>query len=205
VPTKKIGPSKHPYPPADINKRVLPFSKCKGPWFRLHRRALDPLFFNRGNNYRFNAPGGEFGVLYLSYDEPGAFIETYGWNTGRKKAVSQSALHNRLLAKVKSKIEFNLVDITGKGLARIGADARLCSGENYQMCQKWSLALWNHPSHPHGIKYTLRHDQSKIGVALYSRSIVSKSLSAIDLGTLLAPHNLSILTEILDQYDFGLI
>ena len=205
MPTKKTGPSKHPYPPPNFPKMALPFTKCRGPWFRLHYRRKGPLVFNWGNNYRFNAPSGEFGILYLSYDANGAFIETFGWNTGKKKAISYTELNNRLLEKVISKNELNLVDLTGEGLARIGADARVCTGENFKLSQKWSLAFWNHPSNPDGIKYVMRHDPSKTGVALYSRNNVITSLSAKGLGALLDHSNLGILIDCLNRYNFSLL
>ena len=43
---------------------------------RVHWTAADPIRFSVGNANRFDAPGGEFGVLYTAADIEGAFVET---------------------------------------------------------------------------------------------------------------------------------
>ena len=55
-----------------------------GPWVRIYqaRHAHKPLHFGRNRRNRFNAPDGEYGVLYLGCDLACAFIETLGWRTG---------------------------------------------------------------------------------------------------------------------------
>ncbi|MDJ0732074.1 MAG: RES family NAD+ phosphorylase [Crocosphaera sp.] len=60
----------------------------------------------------------------------------------------------------------SLVDVTGNGLTLLDADARLLTG-NYDISQKWSKALQDHPSNPDGIYYRSRHDPSRFCLALY--------------------------------------
>lgn len=35
--------------------------------------------------------------------------------------------------------------------------------------QRWALALHRHPERPDGLYYRVRHDQSRIGIALFDR------------------------------------
>jgi len=46
-------------------------------WFRIYKLRRSPMFFGRGTTHRFNAPGSEFGVMYMGGDEHCAFIETW--------------------------------------------------------------------------------------------------------------------------------
>jgi hypothetical protein len=194
----------HPSPPADLNDRSLPIEKIYGPWMRLYWAHKEVLFFNKSNVFRFNAPAGEFGVLYLGEDENSAFIETYGWLTG-ERYITREQLTKRCLAQVSANCSLNLVDFSGKGLAQVGADGRLCMGDNYKISQDWSLALWKHPQKLDGILYRTRHDPDKKAVALFDRTEVKASLSFKEMGSLLDYDNVERLAKILEYYKFILI
>ena len=62
-----------------------------------------------------------------------------------------------------------LVDLTGPGLPRLGADARLADGD-HQVSQAWSAAFHGHPDRPDGILYRARHDPSRFAVAIFERA-----------------------------------
>jgi hypothetical protein len=110
------------------------------------------------------------------------------------------------LAKVSIARELNIIDLTdGRHLRRVKADARLCTGDDYEVTQKWSLSFWNHPSEPDGVQYNLRHDHNRIGVALYSRNTVVDSITAINMGTFLDRENVDKLNKILKHYKFSLL
>lgn len=164
----------------------------------------EPIYFNKSSVFRFNAPGGEFGILYLGEDAHSAFIETYGWLTG-ERYITREQLTKRHLALVSTNRPFSLVDISGKGLAMIGADGRLCIGDDYKISQDWSLALWRHPQKPDGILYRTRHDPGKKAVALFDRNKVRTALSFDDTGSLLDDDNVELLAEILESYKFILL
>jgi hypothetical protein len=112
----------HPDPPADLARRRLPLVSQDGPGFRIHRRSLDALHFGKSGHNRFDAPGGEFGVLYLGSDEACAFIETFGHATGTN-LVTSSDLATRCLSRVRSRHPLRLVDLSGPGLGRLGSTA----------------------------------------------------------------------------------
>ncbi len=103
----------------------------------------------------------------MAADEAGAFIETLGHTTGAR-VITQSALHNRGIAELHTRRPLRLVDLTGAGLARIGADERLGTGD-YTVAQRWSAAFFRHPQKPDGLCYRSRHDPDRLCAALYQR------------------------------------
>jgi hypothetical protein len=204
VPDKPKKLERHPLPPADLNSRPLPVKKISGPWMRFYWVHKEALYFNKTNVFRFNSPAGEFGILYLGEDAHSAFIETYGWLTG-VRVVTREQLKQRHLVHVSADRLLNLVDLTGKGLAMVGADGRLCIGDEYEISQRWSLAFWNHPERPDGILYRTRHDPDKKAVTLFDRDEVKSALSFTDMGSLVDKDNVELLAEILRHYQFSLI
>jgi len=166
----------------------------------LHAAQYGALFFGKTGAYRFDAPGGEFGVLYVGANEPCAFIETFGHATGTN-FVTTGELQVRCLSRVEASRPLRLVDLSGEGLARLGADARLSAGESYDAPQAWSLALFQHPDAPDGIAFTARHDPQRLCAALFDR--VSAVVREERLGPLLEQP--ALLRTLLDHYAFGLV
>lgn len=166
------APGLHPAPPHDLARRALPLRTLHVEWYRVYRCARDPRFFGRTGQFRFDAPGAEYGVLYMARSHEGAFIETFGSvvrvHAGRNY-LDEQTVQERCWARVTSGRPLRLVDLTGQGLARIGADERLCAGA-YTVSQSWSRALWAHPEAPDGLYYRARHDPSQYSVALFERA-----------------------------------
>jgi hypothetical protein len=198
--TTTLGP--HPDPPADFAIHSLPITLLRSPWFRIHRLAYAPLFFGRSGDNRFDAPAGEFGVLYVGKDERCAFIETFGHATG-VRLVDHRELAARGLVRIVPKRPMRLVNLAGKGLARIGADARLTAGESYDVAHRWALAIHEHPRKPDGFTYTARHDPSRICAAIFERA--RGALDVTSLGSLVDPRHGVLVATILDTYGFGLV
>jgi hypothetical protein len=142
-------------------------------------------------------------VLYLGKDAHCAFIETFGHQTGRTPFVTEAELRARELSVVTANRPLRLVDLRGEGLARIGADAELTTGSDYDLSRRWALAIYNHPHHPDGILYRARHDPRRTSLALFDRA--EKDIAARGTGTLLAPVHARLLADILDTYGYGLI
>jgi hypothetical protein len=195
-------PGGHPEPPAALQQRPLPLVSAAGPWYRLHDAERDPLYFGRTSLFRFDAPAGEFGALYLAGDPQGAFVETFGRLETGGSLVTTAALARRCLTRVTSQRPLQVVDLTGAGLRRIGADNRLSTGD-YQIAQRWALRLWQHPEQPDGVQYRSRHDPSRKCLALFDR--VCAVLLAERLGSLLEIPLVPLLAEILETYQYGLI
>lgn len=192
---------RHPLPPSDLNSRGLPLVASSGPFLRMHDATKGALYFGRTGRYRFDAPAGQYGVLYCGDDPHCAFIETFGHDTGIN-VVSLSDLRARSLARIELQRPLSLVDLTGAGLARIGADNQLCDGD-YTIAQQWALALHNHPDQPDGISFRSRHDPSRLCAAIFDRA--KDALTATSLGSLADSANADLLGNILDTYGFGLV
>lgn len=209
MPTEGAGaedrnvPGPHPEPHEDLHERRPKLTRSSGPWLRLHLVDFDPIHFVKDPSKagRFGAPSGEYGVLYAAEDAFGAFVETFGRDTGIR-VVDEADLLGRGLAKIEARRALKLVDLTGEGLARIGADARLFAGE-HAVARRWSAALLEHPEKPDGIRYPCRHDPSRVAVALYDHVARDVGVAAA-LGTMLSVENRTLLSEILRNYDFGL-
>jgi hypothetical protein len=194
-------PGLHPDPPVDLSAHELPIVEVASPWFRIHACHREPLHCGDSGRNRFDAPAREFGILYVGGDEHCAFIETFGQSTGLN-LLEALALTTRCLARVEAGLALAIVDLTAPGLARLGADERLCAGE-HRVAQRWSLALWARSSQPDGLLYRARHDPSRFSLALYDR--VAPILRAVALGGLLDTTHRSLLAVILGTYGFGLI
>ena len=196
--------SRHPGPPKAFDSVTLLIRKFPATtrWFRIHRAIHEPLHFGKTRANRFDAPGGEFGVLYVGADPHCAFVEVFGHATGTL-SVSEAELGARELTVVRASRELRLVDLRAEGLARMGADAELTSGADYGLAQRWASALHAHRRRPDGVVYRARHDPGRTSAALFDH--VAPELTATRLGTLMNPKNAALLGNILDTYRFGLV
>jgi len=182
----------------------LPFIHLDRPWQRAHGCAHGPIYFNPRNTARFNAPNGEYGTMYVGDSLACCFVETFGRldtpAATTVRSVSEARLRDVCIAVIAPVRPLALVDLTGPGLRRIGADARLIAGD-YSASQRWGLAIWAHPTQPDGMLYPARHDPSLQSVALFDRA-----QDAVVAG---ATHPLSALDDaelavLLDRYTFSL-
>lgn len=198
---RRDHPGPHPLPPDTLADYSLPMIALTGPWIRFHRCQRDPLHFGRTGDNRFDAPGGEFGVLYVARDAHAAFIETFG-QVIDIRAITRIELDNRCLSWIDATRPLRVVDLTGPGLARLGADERLASGR-YAEAQVWSLARWQHPARPDGIFYRSRHDPSHFSLGLFDR--VAANLRVVARQRLSDPAGATLLADIRDTHGFTVI
>lgn len=204
------GPAPHPEPPPHFDRHALPLLTLNpdpdDPWSRLYRCAQSSsLYFGQTRRYRFEDPEGVYGVLYVGRDVQCAFIETFGDTrslTGELE-IARGDVAQRCLALIGNVRPLHVVDLTGAGLAQIGADARLTAGGDYALTQRWGRKIFDHPQRPDGVLYRARHDQSRLSLAVFSRasSAVTESLQ----GSLFEPGNWGILTGILRTYRIALL
>ncbi len=192
----------HPFPAADFAKRDVPILSSQRNWYRVHPIDKEPLYFGQSTNNRFDAPDGAFRTTYVAQTPSIAFLETHGHATGIQ-FIEAATLASRGLAQVTSCRPLRLVDLAGSGLARLGADGRLASGDSYEHSQAWASAIFNHPANVDGIIYRARHDQRGICAAIFERA--APALDRQLLGPWSAPQLRGILGKILDTYGFGLI
>lgn len=159
-------------------------------------------FFGKTGLYRFDDPASGFGVLYAGESPECAFVETFGHATGIR-VVTMSALSSRSLSEIRTTRDLRLVDLTGAGLATIGADNRLCNGGGYKTAQAWSAALHAHPDAPDGLLYLACHDPGVRSMALFDRAAAACSEHVV--GVLGDPAHAILLGRLLNRYGFGLI
>jgi hypothetical protein len=67
-------PEPHPEPHEDLSKRQLPTIGVRGSLFRIHPSRHSPLYYGRSGKNRFDAPEGEYEVMYVALDPHGSFI-----------------------------------------------------------------------------------------------------------------------------------
>jgi hypothetical protein len=180
----------------------LPVVELRNSWFRTHSIDLPPVYYGKSGDGRFDDPKRKYGVLYVAQKPNGAFIETFGQLitpvTPRRRLTSQE-LSDKALSELVSDRPLMLVDLTGSGLAKIGADARIFAGDHPE-AQLWSRALHDHPSKVDGLYYPARHDPQHRAAAIFDRSVTWTELSRkswLSLGI--------VLRDILSEYDFALI
>lgn len=192
----------HP-PPEDLHDRhPLVFTAAKADvWFRSYRAGREPVSFARNGVHRWDAPNGEFGVLYLASDEYCAFMESIGRGALKTRFIPAVQLRLGRLCKVGFSRDLRLIDFAGSGgLTRMGAEGSVTSGSGYANSQRWSQALKSHPLKPDGIYYRSRHDPARTACALYDNC--ARQVKVLeDCGPWADQPQL--LGAILDHYGFG--
>jgi hypothetical protein len=192
-------PGSHHEPPDDLNTRELPTVIFNHSFWRIHQAQHSPIYFGSSGENRFDAPG--YGILYAGSDEYCAFRESIGRLT-TFRVVTSSLLRSRRLSQIEIRCPLTLVDLSGAGLTQLDADARLCTGD-YNVAQRWSLALHNHPSTPDGLYYRSRYDPSRYCLALYDH--VAPKLVVSTTHDLLEVSFRARLASILDTYNYGFL
>lgn len=195
-------PGPHPPPSADIASGRLPIRSVSGPWVRLHAAGRSALYWGpRRERMRFDAPDDAYGVLYAANDDFGAFVEVFGHRTG-VRAVDVTEVRSRDLSWLHATRPLRLVELTGSGLTRLGADGRIFAGD-YGPARAWARALHDHPDQPDGLLYAARHDETRLCVAIFDRARIA--LTEEWRGNLGDPLLAARIAELLDHYGFGLL
>ena len=125
--------------PADLRFDVLPEGMSV---HRVHWTTADPLSFSVGRANRFDAPGGEFGVLYTAADIEGAFVETVLRRHGR--LIRRDVVGQRSWVRLELTPPQRVARLHGKGLLWHGQDATISTSSDYGTARALSLALFNH-------------------------------------------------------------
>ena len=197
-------PGRHPLPTAAFQRRALsiirvPKSHC---WYRLYPGIHNPLHFSMTKAGRFDAPDQRYGVLYIARQLPGAFVETLCRNTGATRPIPATAMDTYNVVEIRTSRLLRLVDLAGKGLARMGLDSRLSTGD-YRVAQRWSEAFHRHADHVDGIIYPARHDPKQQAAALFDRA--GELLTVKPCGTLRNYMGEQEFFALLDHYGVALV
>jgi hypothetical protein len=187
--------------PKHVATRPLPQRIWDVPMYRICKVHHEPLHFGRSGRNRFDAPRGEFGVLYAAETSEGAFVEACIRERPAGNLFALPYFQERRLVEISFSARLRLVDLAGSGLSLLGADNRLATG-SYRTAQRWSRSFWVHPDRPDGILYCSRFNPSLHCIALFDRS--GAGCSVKDLGPLADRANRSFLGEMLDRYRLSL-
>ena len=191
----------HPLPATDFQKQVLPITECQTTWYRLNPSSYDSaLYFDRSGMGRYDGLSQSYGILYVAEAVEGAFIESFGRSHGAR-GVAEADLRNRNLFELESDRQLTLVDLWGSGLVKIGADARITSGSDYELSRAWAEAIYLHLSKVDGIRYYSRHDNTQLCCGLFDRT--SAHLKEQNEGNIV--DNPKLLADILERYDYALL
>lgn len=171
-------------------------------WYRSHRLANSPLYFGNNRNQRWDAPNGEYGVLYIAQDPECAFMESIGRAILKTRLVTESVLSLCGLSELTLNRDLRVIDLAASaGLTRVGAEGSISNGLGYRTAQAWSLAFHSHPAAPGGILYRSRHDPARQAVALFDRCQDAVQIVGMSQTWIRQP---ALLGRILDHYGFGI-
>jgi hypothetical protein len=142
-----------PLPPADLADRRLTTKMLdleRVALWRIHRAHLDPIYYNRRapgvTHYRFDAAGGEFGVLYAAPSFAACMAEAVIRERFQGQhlplLLDEHELSSRCICRlaVADRRPLVLADLTGP-LTTLGMDARVFSVTDYLGPNLWSSAL----------------------------------------------------------------
>ena len=169
-----------PPPPEHLDRIDLPVvSIDPASLLRLYALERPPLQFRaprKGQRARrFDAPDGEFGVMYCAFSLEVCFAETllrtraYQTPADEPTLIDESELRARGIAWLDDPAgeHLALADLTGSGLVRLHVDGSISTTARYTVPRQWSLALWQHPMRVDGIRYVSRFMNSQLAVALF--------------------------------------
>lgn len=131
--------------------------------YRIHRRRRSAWWFSSDGTGRFDPVDTGMGACYLAEKPLGAWIEVFR----REMVLSELAVRERALARLKSGRGLRLADLTSRRALQFGATVSLGANEDYSASQEFAIQSLQDGFA--GIRYFLRHDpaQRLYGVALF--------------------------------------
>ena len=149
---------------------------------------VDPLYFGKNSNYRFDAPadpaGPAYGITYAAFDLTTCFAEAITRDSNRKPLqfggieVNEALeVRPRFATTLGAQTRLRLADVTDLGLYRLGAEAGEFNSLNYPATtQQWGLAIFKRSENVDGILYRSRLLNRRLAVAIFDRAAVRASL-----------------------------
>ncbi len=193
-----MPPDRRLDPPANFAERELPLASVGTAFVRIHRAEYEALHFGISGANRFHDPAGVYGVCYVAQTLEGAFAETCLRALGAQ-FVARSFLEIRSVSLIEVTAELRLVTAHGSDLSRLGITSAV-SGGTYNLSQRWSRAIHDHPAMPDGILQRSNHDDGQLCAALFDRC---RDRLRVGSATPLMSDR-ARLAELLDRYRVGL-
>jgi hypothetical protein len=167
-------------PPDAFGQWRLPIRKTPIELIRIAQtKHANPIYWSRLGLNRFDSLDAPWGVFYTGEDFETALIEVFGDRWITAKTLNQADLQFYTVHTIRLKNAWQVVNLTGKGLSKTGADANLCTSYDYSVTQRWALAMMNHPQKPQGIAYHSRHNPRKLNYALFGDATRNSQLKVV--------------------------
>lgn len=165
------------------------------PIFRIHHCANNPIWFGPKAGappaYRFDAPGGQYRVLYAAAALDGAFVETILHGRTKDRIIARDYVHLRAWTVLTTQRPLRLLKLYDEGLFWHGTDASVSAVGNYVEPRRVALAAFEEGTDLDGLVYRARHDNGELCFALFDR------VQAADL----APSTLAPFADRPDELD----
>ncbi|MCG5487191.1 MAG: RES family NAD+ phosphorylase [Sinorhizobium meliloti] len=139
---------------------------------RVHRKIHGPIFFGPASGSppegRFDAPAGQYRLLYAAQRLEGAFVETV-LRRAANRIIRRAFVEERTWTPLRLQRPLVLAKIMDEGLLFHGVDASISAGSDYAPSRALALAL--HEDFPalDGLAYRSRHNNGEICFALFDR------------------------------------
>ena len=186
--------------PPDLGEGLpeVAFRGWTDPVYRIQAEAQISSRRHRKPRYRFDAPGGEYAVLYANDTKVATFNEAYA----EKRRRIPRADAERHLVSIMPRRPLPLVDLTDdQTLSVLGLDARISVGDDYKACHQWARAF--HETWPEscGIAYAARWGGVRTtNLALFVERC-GEDLAVNSLGLLGDPALENLVLEAVDRYN----
>lgn len=143
---------------------------------RIHRKGQGAVFFGppagKPPQNRFDAPAGEYGVLYAARRLEGAFVETL-LRRPSGRIVRRDFIEERQWTPIRLERPLILAKIMDEGLMFHGVDASVSASDDYAPSRALALDLYNDFPDLEGLAYRSRHNNGEICYALFDRVLPS--------------------------------
>lgn len=173
---------------------VVEFREWADPVYRIQNDDLISSRTYPRPRYRFDAPDGEYAVLYANDTKVATFNESYA----EKRRRIPEADAKRHLVRITPKRPLPLVDLRDdRTLTALDLDARISVGDDYEACRRWALAFHEKWKEVCGIAYAARWGGVRTtNVALY----VERCHEDLTLASLGRPALEGLVLEAVDRY-----
>lgn len=153
-------------------KGLLAYDLPKGTEIvRIHQSDKGPIFFGpapgRPPGNRFDAPAGQYRVLYGAAELPGAFVETVLRRPGR--ILRRDEVNARAFSRLEIQRPLRLAKLFDEGLQWHGIDAGAISVDDYDVSRQLAIAFHARFADVDGVAYRSRYNNGQICYALFDR------------------------------------
>lgn len=155
--------------PRGLLAEVLPVGSVM---VRVHHLAQSAVWFGPRPGgppqHRFDAPAGEYRILYCAARLAGAFVES----VLRKPAgriVARAYVEERGWSELTTRRVLRLAKLRDEGLHWHGTDAAISASNDYSLPRRMAHALYTAFPEVDGIAYRARHNDGEVCYALFDR------------------------------------